>query len=34
VLTVGRYTMLAMLANASGVEGEPDWAALGRASSQ
>jgi hypothetical protein len=33
VLAVGHDTMLAMLANASGVEGEPDWPALGRAPS-
>ena len=30
VVTVGHYTMLAMIANASGVVGEPDWPPLGQ----
>ena len=34
VLTVGHYTMLAMVANASGVRGEPEWAAFGHSETE
>ena len=31
VFVVGHYTMLSMVANSAGVQPEPEWAALGRA---